>query len=317
MISINLLPRFLGICSLLILLCGSPETKAAPGDNFTATQYPIVLVYGILGFDTVLGVDYFYGIPAALRSGGANVYVANIQQLNRTALRGEQLLAQVQRILAITGASKVNLIGHDQGGLTARYVAAVRPDLVASVITVGTPNKGTPVADLVKSTLQQNSTFEQQASLVINLLGSLISLLSTTPDLTMQNSLGAFDSLTLSGVQSFNQKFPAAVPVTACGEGEPLVNGVRYYSISGTAIRTNASDPSDRLWLAASLAFLFAPNDGFVSRCSSHLGKVIRDNYRMNHFDEVNMLFGMVSDIELDTLSVYRQLAHQLQTDGL
>ncbi|WP_269759481.1 hypothetical protein [Variovorax sp. E3] len=30
------------------------------------TKYPIVLVHGLLGFDNLLGVDYFYGIPDKL-----------------------------------------------------------------------------------------------------------------------------------------------------------------------------------------------------------------------------------------------------------
>jgi len=312
-----LMPRFLFLSALFFCSVFSSVSTAAPADEYTDTRYPIVLVYGVFGFDTVLGVDYFYGIPAALRAGGADVYVADIDQLNTNEQRGEQLLAQIRSILAITGAGKVNLIGHDQGGLSARYVAAVRPDLVASVVTVGTPNKGTPVADLIKNTLQQSPEVEQQASLLISLLGSLIGLLSSEADIRLQNSAGAFDSLSVKGVQTFNQKYPAGVPTTACGEGAYQVNGVRYYSISGTGVRTNAADVSDRLWLVSSLLFVFTPNDGFVSRCSSHLGRVIKDNYRMNHFDEINMLFGMVSDTELDTPSVYRQLANQLKSDGL
>jgi Predicted acetyltransferases and hydrolases with the alpha/beta hydrolase fold len=45
----------------------------------------------------------------------------------------------------------VNLIGHSHGGPTARYIAGVRPDLVASVSTVAGTNDGSPVADLVQS----------------------------------------------------------------------------------------------------------------------------------------------------------------------
>ena len=85
----------------------------------TQTRYPIVLVHGLFGFDSALGVDYFYGIPDALRQGGAKVYVAQVSAANSTEVRGEQLLAQVNTILAITGAAKVNLVGHSHGGPTA------------------------------------------------------------------------------------------------------------------------------------------------------------------------------------------------------
>jgi triacylglycerol lipase len=83
----------------------------AHAGTYTQTRYPIVLVHGLFGFDSALGVDYFYGIPEALRRDGAKVYVAQVSAANSTEVRGEQLLAQVKNILALTGASKVNLIG--------------------------------------------------------------------------------------------------------------------------------------------------------------------------------------------------------------
>ena len=68
--------------------------------GYTQTRYPIVLVHGLFGFDSALGVDYFYGIPDALRQGGARVFVAQVSAANSTEVRGEQLLAQVKTILA-------------------------------------------------------------------------------------------------------------------------------------------------------------------------------------------------------------------------
>ncbi|MNG20982.1 Lactonizing lipase precursor [compost metagenome] len=67
---------------------------------------------------------------------------------------------------------------------------------------------------------------------------------------------------------------------------------------------------------ATSLTFSEA-NDGLVGRCSSHLGQVIRDNYRMNHLDEVNQTFGLTSLFETDPVTVYRQHANRLKNAGL
>ena len=39
------------------------------------------------GFDSVLGIDYFYGIPDALRQSGAKVYVAQVSAANSTEVR--------------------------------------------------------------------------------------------------------------------------------------------------------------------------------------------------------------------------------------
>ena len=46
---------------LLMLLCALP--MLGQGAGYTQTRYPIVLVHGLFGFDKLLGVDYFYGIP--------------------------------------------------------------------------------------------------------------------------------------------------------------------------------------------------------------------------------------------------------------
>ncbi|MCV5343391.1 alpha/beta fold hydrolase, partial [Escherichia coli] len=78
--------------------------------------------------------------------------VAQVSATNSSEVRGEQLLAQVETLLAAIGAEKVNLIGHSHGGPTTRYVASVRPDLVASVTSIGGVNKGSKVADLVRGT---------------------------------------------------------------------------------------------------------------------------------------------------------------------
>jgi len=77
-----------------------PLQSAHAQSGYTQTRYPIVLVHGLFGFDNALGVDYFYGIPDALRRDGAKVYVAQVSAANSTEVRGEQLLAQVQNILA-------------------------------------------------------------------------------------------------------------------------------------------------------------------------------------------------------------------------
>lgn len=58
-------------------------------------------------------------------------------------------------------------------------------------------------------------------------------------------------------------------------------------------------------------------NDGLVGTCSSHLGMVIRDNYRMNHLDEVNQVFGLTSLFETSPVSVYRQHANRLKNASL
>ena len=293
---------------LLIALTALPAPSWATG--YTQTKYPIVLVHGLFGFDSLGPVDYFYGIASGLQSGGARVYITTVSAANSTEVRGEQLLTQVKQILAATGATKVNLIGHSHGGPTARYVASVRPDLVASVSSVGGVNKGSRVADVLIGAVP-DVTYT-----LANAVAGLISFLSGSPTLP-QDAVAAAQSLSTAGTAAFNSRHPEGVPATACGEGAYQVNGVYYFSWSGAQPYTNIFDISDPVLALTSLAFNGAKNDGLVASCSSHLGRVIRDDYAMNHLDEVNQMIGITNLFETSPVTVFRQQANRLQGLGL
>jgi len=72
----------------------------------------------------------------------------------------------------------VNLIGHSQGGLDVRYVAAVRPDLVASVTTIGAPHQGAQVADYLDANFLNGGFTQDVIANFANTLGTVIGLLS-------------------------------------------------------------------------------------------------------------------------------------------
>ena len=289
-----------------------PAAQAA--NNYTQTRYPIVLVHGLFGFDSVLGIDYFYGIPQALRQGGAQVYVAQVSAANSTEVRGEQLLAQVKTILALTGAQKVNLIGHSHGGPTTRYVAGVAPELVASVTSVAGVNRGSRVADVVRGVAPAGSVTEKIAAGAAKALADLINFTSGGKNLP-QVPVAALNSLTTAGSARFNQNFGAGVPTSGCGDGAELVNGVRYYSWTGNKTITNLLDPSDLPLALTGLVFGEA-NDGLVSVCSSRLGKTI-GTYGQNHLDEVNQMLGLRDLFAADPVTLFREQAHRLQAQGL
>jgi len=279
------------------------------------TKYPIVLSHGLLGFDELFGViDYWYGIPGELRDHGATVYVTQVSQLNSTEARGEQLIDQIETIVAVSGKPKVNLIGHSHGGLDVRYVAAVRPDLVASVTGLAGPQKGAEMADWLRANVENGSFTETVLAALAESLGDVLAFVSGTSN--EQDAIAALDALTTAGTAAFNATYPQGVPTTACGEGAAVVNGIRYYSWSGTGIFTNALDVSDSLMGLTSL-FYGGANDGLVGRCSSHLGDVIRDNYFQNHLDEVNQVLGLVSIFESNPKTLFRNHANRLKNLGL
>jgi triacylglycerol lipase len=307
----------LALCLAGGLLATTPAQAFWFGSSgYTQTRYPIVLTHGMMGWDSMLGIDYWYGIPSALRRDGASVYITEVSQLNTSETRGEELLEQVEEIVAISGKGKVNLIGHSHGGPTIRYVAAVSPQLVASATSVAGPHKGSDLADFIRQ-VPPGSAGETLLASIVNSLGGVINFLSGSAGTSPQNSLGALESLNSEGAAVFNAKYPQGLPTSACGEGAYSVGGVRYYSWSGTSPVTNLLDPSDAMFALTALTFNGEDSDGMVGRCSSHLGKVIRDNYRMNHLDVVNQAFGLTSLFETDPLTVFRQHANRLKNDGL
>ncbi|MBB4011423.1 esterase/lipase family protein [Niveibacterium umoris] len=302
---------------LLVLLCfiAVLQSSLARADTYTQTRYPIVLVHGMLGFDSIGAINYWYGIPEALRAGGATVFVASVSALNSNEARGEQVLKYLQVLQAKYGYQKFNLIGHSHGGATSRYVAAVAPGLVASVTTVGAPHDGSKVADAIKAGAGATGTTDLVTALV-NGLGQLIGLLSGNG--SPQDALGTLASLNTAGARDFNRRFPAGAPTQSCGQGPELAaNGVRYYSAGGTSVATNVLDVLDPMLIASSLVFGFEANDGLVSRCSSHWGKVLRDDYGWNHIDEINHLFGLRGLFSSDPTAFYRSQANRLRNLGL
>lgn len=288
--------------------------------NYAQTKYPMVMAHGLFGFNKLgseaFGLDYWYQIPQDLAKNGGNVWVTRQSAANTSEFRGEQLLAEVEEILAITGAEKVNLIGHSHGSHSVRYVAGVLPNRVASVSTIGGPAKGAPLADLIYKSLG-GSVLEAPVAKILNAAISLITIgqLDDPREYPM-DIVGAAFSLSTEGAQKFNAKFPAGVPSSSCGQGAQLVNGIRYYSWSGATVLTSPIDPSD-YFLATTSVFSGQTNDGLVPACSSHIGKVIRDNYIQNHLDEVNQVMGLRAILAQDPVAIFRQHANRLKLQGL
>ncbi|HET7502516.1 MAG TPA: triacylglycerol lipase, partial [Kofleriaceae bacterium] len=264
--------------------------------TFTQTRYPIVLAHGLTGFRELFGVvDYFFGIPGDLSAGGARVFVTQVTAVASAEERGEQLLQQIEFIAASTGAGKVNLIGHSEGGFDARYVMGVRPDLIASLTTVSTPHLGADLADFLADNITPGGFSEAVLIAFGDSLGTIIDLLTGTSE--PQDTIGALTTLSSAGAAVFNQKFPAGLAATRCGAGPASVGGIQLFSWAGSSVLTNVLDASDAP-LGLSSLFYSEPNDGLVGRCSAHFGKVLRDNFTMNHLDEVNQLFGLTSIFE-------------------
>lgn len=286
------------------------------GTDYSKTKYPLVFAHGTAGFSSILGVlDYWHGIPQNLATNGAQAFVTQEAAMNSSEVLGEQLIDQVDLIIAITGKEKVNLIGHSQGVQSVRYAAAVAPQKIATVTGIAGPVKGLVLADFASKVvgLPGVNTIFNLATPVVDAVFSVLGVASG--QYYSQDTAVVLSSLSTQGANAFNAKFPQAVPVSTCGEGQYLVNGVRYYSWTGIGKNTNLLDATDYI-LALTGTLTPGKSDGGVGQCSTHLGQVIRDDYNQNHLDEVNQIFGMVNVFGANPVALYRQHANRLKLEG-
>ena len=162
---------YLSFLLLVSLLTGPVQASALQEyksnfvlSSYAKTKYPIVFAHGMVGFNRIgfdaLGMDYWYQILPDLARNGSTAFATRISPFNSSEIRGEQYVEQLKEVMAITGAKKLNLIGHSHGAHSVRYAAGVMPQHVASVMTVGGANQGTIVASDVMRLANQTGTSE-------------------------------------------------------------------------------------------------------------------------------------------------------------
>ena len=294
-----------------------PIQEQAKSD-YAKTKYPLLMVHGWLGWSRIgnetFNMDYWYQILPDMARNGATVFAAQLSPAHRTEFRGEQLIAQVEEVMAITGKSKVNLIGHSHGGPTVRYVAATKPEYVASITGVAGTFRGSKVADDIQNNRLSRTAF--------NILGDymvapLITWAQQQPDMPVDFD-ASMASLTETASADFNRRFPTTALAANCSSsGAKVDRGIHYYSWTGVAQATNLLDIDTVLMQLGPLSYGNLDNDGMVARCSTHIGHVIRDNYRLNHTDLANMMFGLTGLFAPDPVALYRQHANRLKLQGL
>src|SRR5436190_8436202 len=118
---------------------------------------PLVLVHGLFGFGRLrLGsrvlIDYFNGLPRALEAAGNRVFVVQLAPTEGIAYRAAQLRAFINRR---SPDQPVHILAHSMGGLDARFMIAHlgMADRVLTLTTLGTPHRGSPVADRARQHL--------------------------------------------------------------------------------------------------------------------------------------------------------------------
>ncbi len=146
---------------IVITLLAVPASLFASGSSSKCdTKYPVVMAHGFAAQAKVLSiVDYWWGIEDALEDEGADVYVTSVNGMDSTANKAASFKKQFLEILAITGKSKANIIGHSHGSIYTRY--AITNLGIASKVASHTglcgPHRGSSVADFVFKMVPQQS----------------------------------------------------------------------------------------------------------------------------------------------------------------
>jgi triacylglycerol lipase len=153
--------------ALLLALCALGLTTEARA-GAAKTTYPVVFAHGMAGFDDILGYDYwgddygmFVGTTCASAwtcnediDNGQKTFVGQVQPFQTSEVRGLDLANDIEGYMASAGVTRVNLIGHSQGGLDARKAAKVLYQrkgytVVSVLVSVSSPHLGSPMAKYI------------------------------------------------------------------------------------------------------------------------------------------------------------------------
>lgn len=307
-------------------LLDTPPSDVAPEES--AAPYPVVLAHGFFGFDDFANAgffNYFYGVRDELTQRGYRVFTPTVDPFNDSGDRAAELLVQVQRILVETGSAKVNLIGHSQGGLDARAVASLRPDLVASVTTYGSPSTGLAIADALKGAAPWDP--------IRGVLDALVRVVAKPVyggSVDEQTSLAdALDQLSKDGLTEFSAAYPEAPGVayfSIAGRTDWQAGGPECFPADRPAFlaaydrELDSVDPFLAVAEAISDGGLFEnlSNDGFVRVDEAKYGRFL-GCVPADHLDQVGQLLGDSPGIgnDFDHIEFFSNLIDWLGAQGL
>ena len=257
----------------------APIAGVAPyaGAGERGPPLPVILVHGLFGFDR-MGIpgarfDYFRGIAQHLDTLGCHAHAVKLPRAASVPERARELADAI----AALGHPRVDLIAHSMGGLDARYALAHfgLASRVRSLVTVGTPHRGTPIADLATDG-------------PLGLARRAIAALGI--------SMTAVDWLTTSALERFNKDVPDAP-------------GVRYACVVGGIREASTSIPLAIQPVHAYLRKIAGANDGLVPMTSQYWGETLAE-IEADHFAQIG--WRLATRNTFDALGLYAFIVARL-----
>lgn len=231
----------------------------------------IVLAHGVLGFGSLGPLNYFNGVARHLEREvrGIRVTTTHVNPIAGIEKRGTELAA---RIVHAVPEGEVHILAHSMGGLDARFAIRNVPGFktrVASLVTIGTPHHGSPVADAILSRG-----------------GPLFDAIPPMLRAELEHNAAALRDLTTSACKAFD----AATP------DEPQI---RYFEIAGDVTEQGACS-SFFFKLAAAIGHAADPrNDGVVTFASATRGRKPFDVWACDHAGEIGWNLDLLIPFEV------------------
>lgn len=297
----------------------NPDSDASV-DAGRGAPYPIVLVHGFAGFRDIGPVGYYFRVADDLRGRGETVFESVTAPFDSSEVRAQMLARYLDTVVfPQTGAAKVVLIAHSQGGLDARWLISRLGygDRVAALVTVSTPHRGTRVADAVSGTVPGVS--DGLLNAVATLFGVSYNEARSRADLR-----AAFVSLSEQNADGFNRSVPNDPRVTYWSYAG-RTNRRSGREQCGDAVIANSPGAVDNTTLALLPFAVFLEqgdsalhvNDGLVEVRSARWGRFM-GCVPADHFDEIGQVAHLIPNLEsgFDHRAFYRDMVRRLRAEG-
>lgn len=259
---------------------GVVGVDVVPGLTGRGVPLPVILVHGLFGFDRmgILGarMDYFRGIAKHLETLGCHAHAVKLSRAKSVPERARELCDAITAL----PHERVDLIAHSMGGLDARYALAHLglAARVRSLVTVGTPHRGTPLADLAVD----------GAGGALGVVRRAIAALGI--------SLEAVDWLTTAALERFNKDVLDAPHV-------------RYACVVGGIRDAKTPIPLAIQPMHAFLRKVAGANDGLVPMASQYWGETLAE-IEADHFAQIG--WRLAARHTFDALGLYAFIVARL-----
>lgn len=283
------------------------EKGVAPtGASPTGQRVGFVLAHGLSG-----SVDSFDpAIVSALAADGYFVLRDAVPPVDSVATRAAALATQVDAFVAANQLDRVHIIAHSMGGLDSRYLISSLHygTKITSLTTLGTPHRGSPLADLALGITSSITASQEDALLAFTgILGS---------DVDAAQVQSALVDLAEASAPAFNAANRDVAGVTyASYAGYSTLFGVSNWnaddlcSVTGVATPRPSSLPGELQLTGPIVGGLWLrPHDGVVpidsATWTGFLGCIPTD-----HLDMTRAGAKAAADLNLALVPFFRQIA--------